>query len=314
MNIDADYLHKKWSCINFYDGGYTQIATDHPLQWYVGYKGIDQKTLLLISESEMELLPSSKSISVSKGKRSDGKWTLSFNLLRPDQESVFETLCADLLSYSQSAVSSKESLKKIFTRFKQWNRLLEHQRKSLMDECSRRGLLGELLYLMQLIDSGYGVLRAVQGWVGPEGADQDFVFTDGWHEIKTVGLSADTISISSLEQLNNPNAGEVVVMRIDKCAPEHQGAFSLAEAVQMAFSKISSSSEASLILESKLNKYGYIDLPEYAEQKYLYYDKQSYSADSSFPRLTADLVPSQIVSVQYAISLPGIEPWKRLEG
>lgn len=61
MKITAEYLHEKWNAFNYYDGGYIQIEVKHALEWHVGYKEIDQKALVIISQNEPELLPSSKS-------------------------------------------------------------------------------------------------------------------------------------------------------------------------------------------------------------------------------------------------------------
>lgn len=199
MKITAEYLHKKWKSISYYDGGYIQVEVKHPLEWHVGYKEIDQKALVIVSEKEPELLQTSKSIAVSKGRRMDGRWALSFALMRIEQDSVFELLCADLIACSQSAENEAAALALTAKRYKQWNKLLEHQRKSLMDESNRKGLLGELTYLCSIIDSGYPIFAAVQGWVGPDGADQDFVYADGWREVKSVGAAASSVTVSSLE-------------------------------------------------------------------------------------------------------------------
>lgn len=313
MKITAEHLHRKWASINYYEGGYIQVETDAPLEWYVGFKEIDQKVLLIISSQEPELLPSSKSIVVTKGRRIDDRWTLSLTLMRVEQESVFETLCADVITYSQPAENEQAALNLTVKRYKQWNKLLEHHRKSLMDESNRKGLLGELIYLCEVIDFGYPVLAAVQGWVGPDGADQDFIYNDGWHEIKSIGISGSSVSISSLEQLDNSDPGELVVMRLDKCAPERGGAVSLGEQVDRALSKVQSVPDAVSLLENKLVRYGYIDLPEYRAQKYVYSGKTRYHVDADFPRLTADVVMTQIITAQYSISLAGIEAWKTEE-
>lgn len=310
MKITVEQLHRKWKAIDYYDGGYIQVEVNHPLEWYVGYEKIDQKALLLLSEKEPELLPTSKSIIVSKGYRNDGRWALSLTLKRAEQESVYETLCADIITYSQNAEDEAFALQLVARRYKQWNKLLEYQRKSLMDESIRKGLLGELFYLSNVIDSGYPLLPAIQGWVGPEGADQDFVYTDGWHEIKSIGVSGTSITISSLEQLNSHEPGELVVVRLDKCAPERNGAVSLGEQVDSILSQASENPDALSLLESKLARYGYIDLPEYREQKYIFSGKTRFRVDGDFPRLTADTIPSQIISAQYTISLAGIESWK----
>lgn len=310
MKITAEYLHGKWKSINYYDGGYIQVEVKHALEWHVGYKEIEQKTMVIVSDTEPELIPSSKSIVVTKGRRIDGRWALSFTLMRIEQDSVFELLCADMITYSQTAGNEAAALNLTVMRFKQWNKLLEHQRRNLMDESNRKGLLGELIYLCEVIDGGYPVFAAVQGWVGPDGADQDFVYADGWHEVKSVGVSASSVKISSLEQLANSDPGELVVMCIDKCAPERSGAVSLGEQVDRTLEQVHGDSDALSLLESKLVRYGFIDLPEYREQKYIYTKKMRFRVDVDFPRLTANNVAPQIIETQYSISLAGIEGWR----
>lgn len=310
MKITAEYLHRKWKSISYYDGGYIQVEVKHALEWHVGYKEIDQKTLVIVSDKEPELLPSSKSIVVTKGRRVDGRWALSFALMRIEQDSVFELLCADLITYSQAAENEDAALNLTVKRFKQWNKLLEHQRRSLMDESNRKGLLGELTYLCEVIDGGYPIFAAVQGWVGPDGADQDFVYADGWHEVKSVGVSTSSVKISSLEQLANSDPGELVVVLIDKCAPERSGAVSLGEQVDRTLERVHEDADALSLLESKLIRYGFIDLPDYREQKYVCSGKMRFRVDADFPRLTADNVAPQIIETQYSISLAGIEGWR----
>lgn len=126
--------------------------------------------------------------------------------------------------------------------------------------------LASLSICAKWIDAGYPILPAVQGWVGPDGADQDFVYADSWHEVKSVGVSADSVKISSLEQLANTDPGELVVMLIDKCAPERSNAVSLGEQVDRTFRRVHENDDAYSLLESKLMRYGFIDLPEYREQ------------------------------------------------
>ena len=134
MIITPDQIHSKWRSADFSHGGYIQLDINHPLEWYIGYKGIDEKTLLVISTNEPERIPSSKSLLVSKGLRTDGRWALTFTLMRKDQDSVFETLCSDIICYSETAADEAAALQQVAKRYKQWDKLLEHQRKSLMDE------------------------------------------------------------------------------------------------------------------------------------------------------------------------------------
>ena len=84
MIITPDQIHNKWRSVDFSHGGYIQLEITHPLEWYIGYKGINEKTLLVISTNEPERIPSSKSLLVSKGLRTDGRWALTFTLMRKD--------------------------------------------------------------------------------------------------------------------------------------------------------------------------------------------------------------------------------------
>ena len=194
-------------------------------------------------------------------------------------------------------------------RYKQWSRLLEYQKSALLDEGRKKGLLGELLFLQSKLQQGTSVLSAVQAWVGPDGADQDFVFFDGWYEVKTVGAAADSVSISSLQQLDSSGIGNLVIIRVDKSAPERQDAFSLFQKVVEIRDFIKKDSDAAALFEVKLARYGYIDLPEYESQMYYCSGKKSYIVNETFPKLSSKNVPSQVTASQYMLSIAGIESW-----
>lgn len=242
-------------------------------------------------------------------RETDNRWTLSFELLRNEQEGVFAILCSDIIENSRSALNEKEALALVISRFKQWSRLLESQRSGLMDENSRKGLLGELLFLHGRIEKSDTALIAVQGWVGADGADQDFIYEDGWHEVKSVGVSATSMTISSLEQLDSAGVGELVVIRIDKAAPDKAGALSLNDAVRQISSKLTDATDALDLFRSKLSAYGYIDLQEYSEQKYYCSGSQRYGVNDTFPKLTRQNIPAQVESLRYELSLPSLADW-----
>ncbi len=312
MTISPESLQKQWDSIKYRDGGFLQVDIKHPLEWHIGYQSISQRTLLLVSGIEIGDVISSKSMAVSRRRReSDNRWTLSFELLRDEQESVFAILCSDIIVNSQSVSNEKEALELVINRYKQWSRLLESQKSGLMDEHSRKGLIGELLFLSNRIGTSDSALTAVQGWIGASGADQDFTYADGWFEVKTVGASATNVSISSIEQLDCDDYGELVIMRIDKTAPEKNGAFSLNDIVGQICEQLYGESDALDIFRSKLATYGYIGLQAYSEQKYYCSGTQSFSVNQTFPRMTKKSVPAQIVSLRYELNLPSLQDWQK---
>jgi len=311
MNITPEILEKQWSGISYTDGGFLQIDTLHPLEWYIGYQSISQRTLLLVSDVELKVIDSSKSMNVSRRRReTDKRWTLSFELLRNEQQGVFATFCCDVINHSRSATNETDAQKLVINRYKQWSKLLESQRSGLMDEQRRKGLIGELLFLVKRIADTDTTLSTIQGWVGADGADQDFIYPDGWFEIKSIGVSATSVTISSIEQLDCADLGKLVIQRIDKVAPDKLGAFSLNDIVYRISDMLKDVPEVIDLFRSKLNSYGYIDLHEYSEQKYFHAGTARYNVDESFPKLTAKNVQPQIISAHYELSIPALTPWE----
>ncbi|AGG05893.1 PD-(D/E)XK motif protein [Dehalococcoides mccartyi] len=310
MRITPELLEKQWNSIKYKDGGFLQIDTQHPLEWHIGYQSVSQQALLLVADTEIGSIESSKSMIVSYRKReSDNKWTLSFELVRNEQQSVFAILCCDIIEHSRPAANEKDALMLVINRYNQWSKLLESQRSGLMSEQSRKGLLGELLFLEKRIVDTKQLLESVQGWSGAESTDQDFMYSENWYEIKSIGASSVVVTISSLEQLDCTDQGNLVIMRIDKVAPKRSGAVSLFEVVQRLKDVLSADASATDLFQAKLMSYGYIDLHEYAEQKYVHTGTRLYRVDESFPKLIKKSVPYQVASANYELDIAALENW-----
>ncbi|SHJ73891.1 Putative PD-(D/E)XK family member [Clostridium amylolyticum] len=303
-------LLEKWNSIPFYGGGFKRIDDTHPLEWYIGYEDINQKTLLLVTNFKPSNIASSKSIIASTGQRIDGKWALSLRLIKKHNEDVFIRLCWDIIEFSRDKFFGQESIDYIVERYSQWLKLMEYERPDLMDELNRKGLLGEMLYLEKRIQNGMDVQVAVEGWIGPDGADQDFVYADGWVEVKCTGPSSNAISISSAEQLDAELPGFLCVYFLDKTTLENSYGFTLMEKVEQLRCMLASNKKAKEVFENKIFKYGYSDRQEYNDQKYRCNGVNNYKIDSNFPRLIKNNIPPEVEAVKYSISLSAIENWK----
>lgn len=311
MSTTPSFLQKQWEGISQKGGGFLSLDIAHPLEWRIGSQSSNHQTLVLVCEEEICAVASSKSMTVTKRRReSDNRWTLAFELSRGDQQDVFAIFCADIIEYSQVANHEKAALRLVIERYKQWSKLLEFQKVDRLDESGRKGLLGELLFLEQLIDASASPLPVVKGWAGPEGGDQDFVYANCWYEVKTLGASATNVRISSLEQLAPTETGELVIMRIDKTVPNQTGAISLNDVFHRIREKLKENAEVQEVFHAKLGACGFIDLQEYSETKYLWSCMQRYTVDTSFPKLIRETVPSEIVALSYELSLPALHKWQ----
>lgn len=311
MNDYEQLLRLKWNEINYYYGGSIQLAIEHPLEWHVGYFSENQKAVIIISKYAIYHIESSQSINVACKLRQDGRFAIYFVLLDQEQEDVFIAMCGDMIQYSSASSDYKKSLFGVEQRYIQWGRLLKHKKNATMSITAQKGLIGELLYLKEMLEEGQEVSSALNGWVGPNGAYQDFVYNDGWHEVKTVGISSTKVTISSIEQLDCDIDGELVIIRVDKCAPAHTGSFSLSDLVHRILLIIKDYPWAVDLFIEKLNYIGYIDQPIYNEQKYLFLSKQCYTVVNDFPRLKRKNLPIAVVNVSYDLNLPSIQYWAK---
>ena len=305
-------LTDAWNNIKYYKVGWLQLGINHPLEWHVAYETPTNKALIILAHHPANNIDSSKSITTLCNRRADGSYYISFQLTEKTQEEVFISMCSNLIEFSKEANTEVEALKMVERRYRQWRRLMEYKNLAMLSDEKRRGLIGELLYLKRIIESGKPVPDALAGWVGPEGADQDFVFDKRWREIKTTGLSSDRISIHSIEQLGDEDEqGDLIVFRIDPSAPEAEGAFTLRKLVKDIIKMFGGALQDIELFTNKLSSVGYIDLEAYDNYSYKYFKDDIYNVDSNFPRLTRNQVRPEITKCEYMLSISSIDSWKR---
>lgn len=310
MSSKENELREKWNTINYYSGGALKLAVNHPLEWYVRYASPEHKSIVIVSQKAIKKLESSKCIDASCNQRKDGKYAISFTLMDRKQEDVFITMAGDIIEYS-NVDTDDTALLKILRRYNAWLKLLDHKSNAILGSNTQKGLIGELLFLKEKIETGMLPSEALAGWVGPEGADQDFVYAECWHEIKSTGASSTEISISSVEQLNRDDEGELIVYRIDKCAPGQPGSFTLYGLVHNVIDLISRHGENPDELILKLGSAGYIDMREYDKQYFSMSSKQIYSVNGSFPRIKRNDIATEIINAEYQIDIPSIMSWEK---
>lgn len=305
-------LTDSWRSIKYYRTGSLQLGIKHPLEWHVAYETPTNKALVIIAHSPAKSIDPSKSISTQCNKRNDGTYYISFQLTEKSQEDVFISMCSNLIEYSSGADTEINALNMVEMRYRQWRRLMEYKNIAMLSDEKRRGLIGELLYLKRIIEEGKPATDAIAGWVGPDGADQDFVFNERWREVKTTGLSSDKVSIHSIEQLGDEgDEGDLIIFRVDPSAPEAEDAFTLRKLVHDIIKMMNGSLTDIELFTDKLSSIGYIDMEAYDKYPYKYFKDERYIVNANFPRLTRTSIRPEITKCEYTISISSIDNWKR---
>ena len=306
MNTYEAELRSKWNSIDYHTGGALKLSVEHPLEWHVRFVTMRQKSLVIVSRFPVDSIASSKSIDAACNKRKDGKYAISFTLIELTQEDVFISMASDIIEYSKDAGSEEAALVKVMRRYVQWLKLLDHKNSSLLGVNGQKGLIAELMFLKDSILIGLAQAIAVSGWVGPDGADQDFVFPGGWHEVKATGASSTSVTISSIEQLDAQLPGELVVYRIDKSAPTSSGAITLYKLVREIYLMFRQDTNTTEQFFLKLAAAGYIDTPDYDKIHFVVSSKARYEIRDDFPKLSRTLLPPEIAEAEYQLDLPSI--------
>lgn len=306
MMIFSDF-EKKWKSIDYRGNGYLSLSLEHPLEFHIGYHSSDVKSLVLMNSGVIEDIPSSYAIKPINTMLSDGKWILEIRLTHSYYEDVYLRLCWDLIDVSRTAVNPQKSF---INRYMVWQKLLQYMKSDIMSFQRQKGLLGELIYLQELLVNG-DRKQSLNSWIGPEGSDQDFVFQDTWAEIKTVSMAAEVVNISSLQQLDREESGKLVVYILENTAPG-TGGISLPQKVEEIRDLLKEEIALKDHFDMKLFMYGYRDkhVMEYLKNQFRLIDTMEYIVDGKFPRLTRNNTKTAITNCSYSLSLVALEEYK----
>lgn len=300
-------LIKKWNQMPIYKNAFVLLDCSHNIEIHIGYEELNQKTLLILNSGIVADLPSSKSIAVSNYQYK-GTWVLSFRLVQSDNEEVFLRFCWDIIESSRGITENQ--IEFIVQRYFKWQRLMEHKWPDLLSVQRQKGLIGEIMYLNECLNN-MGCRKALDVWCGPEGADQDFIYDGTWTEIKVIAAASNTISISSLEQLDQDAEGSIVIYWLEKTTEFDPTGFSLADVVTDTRVLFAADQLCQELFELKLFQYGYKEMQEYGRNKYRLCNVEEYFVDNNFPRLIKGNIPAQIISARYSIDLPSIECYRK---
>lgn len=310
MTFDA--FRDKWLGVTASEGpnAMTRVDNTHPLGFFVGVDNLKKYQLMLISDFEPRNIASSRAISVAAGKRYDSKWAICFVLVEASVKEEFIHLCWDLVESSRNLSTSQDDINFVLTRFAKWQRLMELGHNGLMSAAAIKGLVGELLFLEHYAIEKYGPFIAVQGWMGPDKSDRDFVYADAWFEIKTADPSATEVTISSVEQLDTDTIGQLVVCFLEKTAPTESNSISLSAQVNAIRRLLEDHTAVLMVFENKLTNIGYIDRREYDDHVFVFRGRRCFEVNGSFPRLRRSTIPSAFQRVSYSISISAIANWE----
>ncbi len=280
---------------------FRRVNDAHPHDIYLGLDANDAPVVMLLSSISAPELPRLKCLAVSQNLRHDGKFALIVSLANAELLHPFRYVCDDLIESLRQHPSPESAAAFMLHRLEKWRRLLEVSRKGL-SEAEIHGLIGELLFLEKLA-SKIGPAAAIEAWLGPSGAPQDFQSGGQIYEIKACAIGGHTVVISSLEQLNTGTTpASLIVYSVGSSSADAAGALSLNQLITRVRALLEGTSAYSTF-ELRLAELGYDQAQTEADSPLLVQNVRAFAIGDGFPRLIPSAVPSAIASATYCLDL-----------
>lgn len=242
--------------------------------------------------------------------RAGGGWIMALRLGNAGLETVFGRLCQDLAD-AATLVATEAALVNLFReRLLLWKRLFRDGGTGLLEKFQIKGLVAELLALEVFIHAQPAdPLAPLLAWTGPSGASQDFIFSGHAVEVKAVSPVAESVGISSAEQLDGavPIGLSVYVLR--EASPSEAGAVTLTSLVSRVEMLLADTPAASTLFRTRLLEAGFIDHDYYHSVAFTVAGLRQYRVEEGFPRLTPAQLPPGIPTVVYSILFSSITPF-----
>lgn len=282
---------------------YVLVEDMYDIDLFVGLSEDGFKTIKLKDRFKPQRISGSSSIEIKQFSNDDYS-ILLISLKEDSLSSVFYLFCDDLIESLKAKRDADESYQIILNRYLKWKKMFSGSNK-ILSEPEIMGLIGELLFLKNVLFEKYGIQRALSGWSGQELTHKDFSFGDDWFEVKTLNKSSLSVKISSIEQLDSHNDGYLILVYLEKMSLEFNG-ITLNKIIDNILNTIEKQEDKDLFL-TKISLQGYEFNDYYDNFNYAFCGFEKYIVNNAFPRLKKANINESIVKAQYDISLLGIK-------
>lgn len=282
----------------------------HPLDFFITYDENGNMQMILTADFLPSVPASSRQLFVRANVRHDGKYAICFSLADKSLKEQYVSLCWDIMNCTSAIADKKHGTEAAVKRFCLWQKLFAEGKGKRLSDAEIKGLIGELCALKKVVFSSYTPKAALTGWVGPIGADRDFEMPSEWYEVKAVSLSKDTVSISSLDQLDTDVEGSLLIARIEKTSPNVSNCFTLNSLVN-EITAVLTDTECRAIFDARMASARYDPTDPRAEEPYILHRIEVYRVSKDFPCIRRSEVPVSISNAAYDLSIPGLQTWRQ---
>jgi len=233
---------------------------------------------------------------------------LVLTLLEHDQKEIFRALCLNLTEATRhlDRNDTRKGVGIVVNRIRRWQDLLKKRTAGTLSKPQIIGLIGELLFLRDVLLLEMPLSDAVNSWTGPFGSEQDFALDHSAVEVKTQIVTADKkIKISSEHQLDARSAPILIWHLLLGVSTESDpNGLSLNSLVLNLKEVIVEGPVAAIdVFNTALMEVGYWPRPEYDDLYWTVIGDQFIEVGDGFPAITPADLTLGVHEVSYSIDL-----------
>jgi hypothetical protein len=259
------------------------------------------------SQIDIKVLPSIKGIKVDLIQGS----ILILALENSDKIETFARFC-NHLSEITIGLEEKALVYKTISIIKEYSSVFSSSRSG-MEKIVQIGMIGELHSIQEHILGCIGPELSIRAWIGPEGSKQDIVADDFCIEVKAhrKGFS-DTITISSVEQLDSPFREKFYIYKIDLSPSESPQSISLNSLKQTIMISLDSNASAQEIFLDHFNELSKEATELQLEETFKVDAETVFEVNEGFPMLKSRDIDQSIVqdSISYQLDVTLLDEFK----
>ena len=134
---------------------------------------------------------------------------LNIYLIDSELKDVFSLFIENIIQEIIDLSTENEAITKTSNVIQKWKKLFDKINNNGLSIEQQKGLLGELLFINELIDNKLNPDYVLSCWTGPDFEDKDFTFGATCFEIKFTASKIPRIKITSERQLDTTNINKL---------------------------------------------------------------------------------------------------------
>ncbi len=234
-----------------------------------------------------------------------GMATVALRLTDNRYTDIFTVVAEDVSNCLTRAADGAAAVSALIARLRKWQQFLDRHPPEGLGPLAQQGLYGELWFLHKVLVPAVGPRRAVDAWVGPLAANQDFQLGVLAVEVKTSTTKLhQTLEIASERQLDSTGVTHLFLghLSLDERKGSGETLPVLVASVRQA---VSPDPLAADVFEARLLDAGYLDThaARYAESGYTLRESHFFRVAGDFPRIVEADLRSGVGHVRYSVSV-----------